>query len=299
MKKIFFLLILLFCYLTPAAIAQTNLLRQKIEQIVSQKKADVGVALYGFESKDTLSVNGGKHFPMQSVFKFHLALTVLNQVDKGKLSLNQKILIKKSDLSANTWSPLKKKYTNGNVRLPLSEILSYTVSQSDNNGCDILFKLVGGVKKVDAYMHGIGVKDIAIKATEGGMRKNWDVQFTNWTTPFAAVQMLQKFYNGKILSKSSYDFLWKIMTETSTGANRIKGELPARTLVAHKTGSSGVNEKGVTAAVNDIGIVTLPNGDHFALCVFVSNTKDNDAANEKTIADIAKAVWDFYTNKSK
>ncbi len=84
--------------------------------------------------------------PMLSVFKFHIALAVLNQVDKGNLTLDQKILIKKSDLLENTWSPLREKYPDGNVELPLSEIITYTVAQSDNNGCDILLRLIGGTK---------------------------------------------------------------------------------------------------------------------------------------------------------
>ncbi len=46
---------------------------------------------------------------MQSVFKFHIALAVLDLVDQGKLSLDQKVFIKKSELLPNTWSPIRKK----------------------------------------------------------------------------------------------------------------------------------------------------------------------------------------------
>ena len=66
-------------------------------------------------------------------------------------------------------------------------------------------------------------------------------------------------------------------------------------IVAHKTGSSGTNKEGLTAAVNDIGIVFLPNGKHFFISVFVTNSKENAETNEKIIADIAKATYDFYT----
>ena len=89
------------------------------------------------------------------------------------------------------------------------------------------------------------------------------------------------------------------MTETSTGPKRIKGQLPPGTLVAHKTGTSATNEKGITAAVNDIGIVTLPNGTHFVISVFVSNSKENDETNEKIIADITKLAWDYFANRLK
>ncbi len=72
--------------------------------------------------------------------------------------------------------------------------------------------------------------------------------------------------------------------------------MPEGTVVAHKTGWSGTNkETGITAAVNNIGIVFLPNGEYFIISVFVSESKENFDTNEKIIADIAKATYDFYT----
>ena len=94
--------------------------------------------------------------------------------------------------------------------------------------------------------------------------------------------------------------MWKVMRETKTGGKRLKGQLPENTVVAHKTGSSGVNKTtGITAAVNDIGIVFLPNGQHFFISVFVTDSKEDGATNEKIIADIAKAAWDFFATKTK
>jgi beta-lactamase class A len=68
-------------------------------------------------------------------------------------------------------------------------------------------------------------------------------------------------------------------------------------VVAHKTGTSDTNQQGITAAVNDIGIVTLPDGKHFAISVFVVNSAENMEVNEKIISDIGKYVWDYYTGR--
>jgi beta-lactamase class A len=89
------------------------------------------------------------------------------------------------------------------------------------------------------------------------------------------------------------------MSGTSTGKGRIRGQLPEGTPVAHKTGTSDTNKQGITAAINDIGIVTLPDGRHFAIGIFVSNSKENEATNEKIIADITKLAWDYFVNKPK
>jgi beta-lactamase class A/beta-lactamase class A VEB len=159
---------------------------------------------------------------------------------------------------------------------------------------------LGGPQIVEAYFTRHHFKDISIKINEEVQQDNWDLQFQNWTTPNAANEVLEAYYLNKqnLLSKKSYDFIWKIMRETGTGAHRIKGELPANTIVAHKTGSSGSNKEGITAAVNDIGIVFLPNGKHFYISVFVTGSKENAATNEKLIADISKAAWDYFSKRS-
>ncbi|WP_221450991.1 class A beta-lactamase, subclass A2 [Pedobacter cryoconitis] len=277
--------------------AQKNELRKKLQTIVHAHNSTIGFSLVDLQSGDTLTVNGGQHLPMQSVYKFHLALAVLNQVDQGKLQLDKKILIKKSDLLPNTWSPLRDKYPNGEVEVPLSEILSYTISQSDNNGCDILFRLLGGPAQVNRYIHSLGIKEVSIVATEEQMHKNEQVQFTNWTTPRAATQLLKLFYGKSLLSETSHEFLWKVMAETTTGPNKIKGLLPPGTPVAHKTGSSGANKAGLTAASNDIGIVTLPNGKHFAVAAFVSMSKEDEKATDLIMAELTKASWDYLNTK--
>lgn len=85
-------------------------LKKQIVEITNGKQAVVGVDINGMAITDSLSLNGARHFPMQSVFKFPIALTVLSEVDKGNLSLDQKIEIKKDDLLPGLWSPIRQKY---------------------------------------------------------------------------------------------------------------------------------------------------------------------------------------------
>jgi beta-lactamase class A len=288
------LLFLSFYLIFFSGYSQSNILKEKIAEIVKSKRAIVGVGIMNLENGDTLTLNGKRHFPMQSVFKFHLALAVLNQVDKGKITLNQDIFVSKADMIPNLYSPMREKYPEGNINLPLSEILKYTVSQSDNSGCDLLFKLIGGTEKANKFIHKIGVKDVAILDPEVRIQNDWSLQYRNYTTPFAAIQLLQKFHKDQILSKSSQDFLYKIMVETTTGPNKIKGLLPREAIVAHKTGFSGKNKEGLTGATNDIGIITLPNSKQFAIAVFVSDSMEDEKINDKMIAEIALAAWDYY-----
>lgn len=290
MKKIS----LLFLLVSAFVFAQQSVLDRKINSITKDKKATVGVSVLGFENGFTYSKNADKKLPMQSVFKFHIAAAVLDFVDKGKLSLDQKITLDKSNLLENTWSPLRDKYPNGGVEIPLSEVIEMTVAKSDNNGCDILLRLLGGTQTVQKFMDSKGVKGFQIKYNEEAMHKDWNVQYENYSTMNSATDVLKKFYDGKLLSKKSTDYLMKVMLSTSTGLNKLIEQLPKNTPVARKTGASGKNKEGLTGAENEIAIITLPNGKHYAIAVFVSNSMETDAVNCKMISDISKTVWDYF-----
>lgn len=274
-------------------------LRVEINRLLKNKDLTLGLAISSSDGLDTLSINGNSHLPMQSVFKFHIALVVLSKVDAGLFSLKQKITIKKEDLNPGTWSPIRDKYPNG-TKMTLAEIIRYTVALSDNNGCDLLIRFVGGVSEIQNYFKAKGIADLAIVQNEEEMQKVWENQFKNWTTPLAANQLLIDLNNYKLLSKSSTDFMIKTLKSTSTCPNRIRGLLSEKAVVAHKTGSSGLNEEnGITAATNDIGIVYLPNGTYFYISFFVSNSKENLETNELLIASITKVTYDYFLNQSK
>jgi beta-lactamase class A len=295
MKKFLLSASLTLALLAPVFVmAQQSVLRQQIKDIIKPAKGIVGVSVLGLESRDTLSVNGDARLVMHSVMKLPIALTVLHWVDSGKLTLNQMIHIKKKDLP-KTYSPLRDKYPNGNVDVSVSDLLSYMVSLSDNDACDILLKAIDGPKTVQDYMLRLGVRGIAIRASEADMASSWELQYTNWCKPKEAVILLDKFYKGEILTKSNTDFLNKILTETTTGPHRLKGLLPAGTVVAHKTGTSPTNAEGLSPATNDIGIITLPNGKHLAIAVFVCNSTDDEATRDAVIAKISKAAFDFFS----
>lgn len=272
-------------------------LKKEILQITKDKNGTVAVSVLDFGNDKTVHINGNKKLPMLSVFKFHIGLAVLNEVDQGKLNLDQKILIKKSDLLENTWSPIRERFPEGNIEMPLGLLIKYTVAESDNNGCDILLRLIGGTETVQKFINSKGIRNFTIKVNEEQMHQGFEFMYLNTTTANSANQLLKNFRDKKIVSKTSTDFLMTTMLETSTGKNKIVAQLPESVPVAHKTGSSGKNEKGLTIAENDIGIVTLPGGKSYALSIFVSDSMESAETNTKMIADISKIVFDYFSKK--
>lgn len=276
-------------------------LRNEINSIVTGKQVVAGVAVWDERGREIASINAKRRFPMQSVFKFHIALKMLSEVDKGKFRLDQPITIKKDELLPGLYSPIRDAHPEG-ATLPLSEILEYTVSASDNVGCDVLLKLLGGPLKIEEFFTKQGMKDLAIRHNEETQQADWKLQFENWTTPSGANKVLREFYLNKrnLLSRTSHEFIWRLMRETSTGMNRLRGGLPNDAVALHKTGTSGTNKAtGVSAAINDIGVVLLPNGRHFYITVLVGESRQKSAEDEKIIADIAAAAWKYFDTLGK
>lgn len=276
-------------------LAQDTALVDRLAKLLGPLQPEVGVSIKLAGQEQTSGWNESAHLPMQSVFKFPIAVVVLSEIDKGNLRPDQQIDIQKKDLPANTWSPIRDDHPNGG-KLTIAEILRYTVSQSDNIGCDLLLKLLGGPEKVHQYFAVHGFADIAIEVTEEDMHHDWNAQFKNWCTPSEMMRIIAATYEntGGLLSESSHAFLWKIMTETSTGQKRLKGLLPVGTVVSHKTGSSGAYN-GITAATNDVGVIHLPDGRVVYISVFVTDSKEPDETNEKIIAEVGKLVWEYYS----
>ena len=286
-------LVVFFLCVSTSLSAQMRSLKSSVIEISKTFPCDVGVSVLHVERNDTFAVNGKKHYPMQSVFKFHLALAVLEQIDKGNLKLEQNVRVYK-DQYFNTHSPLIKTYPEGNVDLSLKTLLEYTIIESDNLGCDLLFDAIGGPKKVNHFIHTLGIDDVSILNTEREMHEVTDRQFQNWTTPLAMTALLKEFYLKKILQPSTHDFLWTTLTKTSVGPRRIKGLLPKETVVAHRTGTGAPDAEGYLSAVNNSGIIVLPNGDHVIISVFITHLKGEIKDGEDVIAKISKAVYDHY-----
>lgn len=282
---------LLLCVCRPAC-AQSDL-RSRITNLAESISGDAGIALRHIESGDTLMYHGGHPFPMQSVYKLPLGLAVMSLIDNGALTLDEQVRVGKDDYF-DTHSPMKDKYPNAGMTRTVAELMDYMIKWSDNVACDLLFGKVGGPRKVDLFVHGRGIRDMAIRNTEREMHANDQLQYQNWSTPVAMMDLLVQYYTSEMLTTQSRALFWTMLADTQVGKRRIKGELPSETVVAHRTGTGGTAKDRTTSAVNDVGIIQLPDGSHLAIVVFISNTHEDVSEAEDVIASIARLAYDFY-----
>ncbi|MVM41860.1 class A beta-lactamase [Spirosoma sp. HMF3257] len=268
-------------------------LRTEIEQLAQAAQGRVGVTATVLETGASVNLNGDQQFPMQSVYKLPIGMAVLQQVDQGKLALSQTVHVTPDEyISKRQHSPLRDKYPTG-ADVSVAELLRYAVSESDGSASDVLLRLLGGAKTVMASLKKLDITGIIVANTEKEIGSDNAVQYRNWATPTEVVALLRAVENGRNLSASSRTLLLHLLTETETGLHRLKGLLPAGTVVAHKTGTSWTIE-GLTAATNDVGLITLPSGKHIAIAVFVSDSKADQVIRERVIAQIAQVVWNHW-----
>jgi beta-lactamase class A len=265
-------------------------LEEKLNAVIQGKKAKIGIAVLDLKDGNLTEINGNDSFPLQSVFKFHVAAKVLDLVDKDSLKLDGSLAIKSSEILVNTYSPLRDERGVKDMNMRLDSLIYYMVSTSDNNACDILLRRAGGPAAVNTFFKDLGISGTQIEVNEEEMHQDWEIQFRNIATPVSVVKTLHKFYLREYLTGNSHDFLYAMMTNSTTGKNRIKAGVPKGTYIAHKTGTSGRNANGVSSATNDAAIITLTNGQTYILAVFVTDSKESDEVNEKIIADITRAV---------
>jgi beta-lactamase class A len=102
--------------------------------------------------------------------------------------------------------------------------------------------------------------------------------------------MLRRISDNSPLTSAHTDLLLGWMT-SDLRTKRLEGDLPSGTRVAHKSGTSGV-DNGVAHATNDIGLIPLPDGRRIAIAVFVTDSTADEATREQVIARIARAVYD-------
>jgi beta-lactamase class A len=280
-----------FVLLASSASAQTSLQRQ-IQGIAADAHGRVSVACSLPESSLKCDLDPHARPPMQSVFKFPLAVTSLHLVEQQKVSLDQPVRFLPSDrILPHTHSPLQDKCPEANVSVPLRELLGLAVSQSDNVAADIVLRTIGGPAIVNSYMDSIGVSGFHLEDGEDGLARDLAAQYRNWFEPAGAVQLLRRISDDSPLTPEHTRMLLTWMQDAATGPRRINGDLPYGTIVMHKTGSSGTRD-GVTFATNDIGLITLPDGRRVAIAIFVTDSRAGDDARDAVIARIAKAAYD-------
>ncbi|MCZ2156488.1 MAG: class A beta-lactamase [Bryobacterales bacterium] len=265
----------------------------EIQRLAALSSCQAGVCAIHLETGREASWNAEVAFPIASVLKVPLAVEVLAQAEEGSLDLNALVEVKAGDLRSGS-GLLQMMFTQPRINLSILSLLELTLTVSDSSAADILLALVGGTEQVNARLVSLGLYGTRLHRSIARMIHDFDEDPERFrsdprdiATPSSLASLLASIWHGKALSPASAEILFQAMRRCQTGQLRIPGMLPLRTEVAHKTGTIG-------SVVNDVGVITLPDQSHVALAVFTFQTSSVEAERDRAIAEIARAVFDFF-----
>jgi beta-lactamase class A len=281
---------LVFVFWPPGAVAQTALVLE-IRAIAAAAHGKVSVACSLPEPGLNCDLHPHAHPPMQSVFKFPLALAALHLVEEGRLSLDQPVRFLASDRIPHAYSPLQDKYPRADVDVPVRELLRLAVSLSDNVAADVVLRTIGGPSFLNTYIRSIGVSGFHVEDNEMVLHRDVAAQYRNWFEPAGAVELLRRVSDNSPLTPGDTELILEWMRDSPSAPHRIKGRLPRDAVVMHKSGTSDTGH-GMTYATNDIGLVTLPTGRRLAIAVFITDSTADEDTRDTVIARIALAAYE-------
>lgn len=293
------------------------------DELDEQSKPRDGVLGVAYRVLDPGGARGGlrdnESFPMASVYKLPIALTVLDKIDHDKLSLETSVNIGPESRRAGR-SEIAETLPPEGRTMKVSELLEAMLASSDNTASDALLALVGGPHAVNDHLRSLGTRGVRVDRSELEMfhdfvkpaRRRLGVEAPKYedfgrledaltdeeldaqtnaiandvrdsATPDAIVWLLTLLHEGKALGPESTKLLLEIMSRAKP--DRLSTLLPPNTLVLHKTGTT-------SGAFNDVGLVKLPDGRFLALVVFLKGSTDDAETAERAVAEAARMVYD-------
>jgi beta-lactamase class A len=251
-----------------------------------------------------------------------VAVTALSRVDAGALDLDRSITITRADLTLFN-QPIAAQIGPNGYRTTLASLLFRAITQSDNTCNDLVLRHAGGPSAVRSMLErnrleGVrfGPGERLLQAGIAGMR--WHNAFSvgrgfetarsqvpvsrrrdaferyiddpvDGATPDGLTSGLARLQRGELLSRASTARLLSIMSQVRTGRMRLRGGLAPGWSIGHKTGSGQVFN-GVQAGYNDIGILTSPEGRHYAVAVMIGRTAAPNLTRMQLMQNVTRAV---------
>jgi len=237
-------------------------------------------------------VNPDERFALQSVMKLLVSLAVMDRVDQGGCRLDEPIVVRKEDLSLYV-QPMAKLVTERGFRTTLGDLVRGAIVDSDSAAADVLVRKLGGPNEVQAFLDRHSITNVRFDRDERHLQTEivgleWRSEFLDpavlnraiesvpeqqrdaayhlyqtdmrdTASPSGMACLLYSLSNEGLLSPPSTKFLLDLMTQTVTFHERLKAGVSNGWKLGHKTGTSNT-WKGVTAATNDVGILTGPTG---------------------------------------
>lgn len=201
----------------------------------------IGVYSENLVTGAKLTWRADERFVMCSTFKALLAACVLARVDRGEDQLAAMIPYGKADLL--DYAPVAKQNLAAGA-MSVAEMCKAIVELSDNTCANLLLARIGGPAALTAFWRSLGDATSRLDHNEPELNRSPAGDPRDTTTPAAMAGNLRRLVTGEALPPASRAQLIEWMVNCKTGANRLRGGLPASWKIGDKTGYNGKDAAG-------------------------------------------------------
>jgi beta-lactamase class A len=220
-------------------------------------------------------------FAMCSTFKWVLAAAILARVERGKLSLDERVSYDSKELLDNSPS------TSSHVAegfMTVGALAETAVMVSDNTAANLLLAKLGGPAGFTEFVRSLGDTVTRLDRKEPALNGNEPGDPRDTTSPRAMAGLMRKVLCGDALSPAGREQLLGWLRTCETGNDRLRAGLPRDWVVGDKTGT------GQRGAVNDVAIAVPPGRAPILIASYLSDGKAGLPALTAAQADIGRLV---------
>lgn len=267
--------------MAPVHADESGAINAAMAKLEQQFGGHIGMVAIDTGSGKRIGFRADERFPMCSSFKMVLAAAVLKKsVDTPGL-MQKKIAISAADMLQH--APITTKHLGGT--LPVEALCEAAVSYSDNPAANLLLKEISGPAGLTAFARSIGDKELRSDRYELELNAAVPGDLRDTTTPAAMAGTVQALVLGKALPPAQQQLLKDWMLRNTTGDAKIRAGVPAKWVVAEKTGNCGRY-----GASNDSGVLYPPGRAPIVLAIYTSRPRQEDQGSDAIIAAVAKLV---------
>lgn len=269
-----------FC--AHAAIIDNQRLATLVRQHEQQLGARIGVAVLDTANGETASYRGNERFPLNSTHKALLCGALLNQVDRGELSLTATTQFPASALVA--YSPVTEKFV-APAAMSWQQLCSAAVSYSDNTAANLVAHHLGGPAAINRFLRDVGDSVTRIDRDEPELNSAIPGDLRDTTTPLAVSRTLQTLAFGTALQPASRAQLIQWLRDDKVADALLRSVLPGGWRIADKTGAGAYGSRSI------ISIIWPGKGSPRIVSIYITQTSAPLKQSNAAIADIGKILF--------
>lgn len=251
----------------------------------------LGVAALDTGSGRTLSHRGDERFGMCSTFKLALAAVILRECDRGRLSLEQRVVYGPGDMVP--YAPVTSVHL-ARGWMTVGALAEATQTTSDNVAANLLLGLIGGPEGFTAKLREAGDEVTRLDRLEPAMNRVPEGEIRDTTTPLAYARTVAGFVAGDGLDAASQRRLVDWTVATRTGTRRLRAGLPSDWRAGDKTGTGMA--PGMPDKYNDVAIAFPPGRAPLVIAAYYESPRRSEeirAEDEAVLASAARIVVEW------